>query len=131
MASHAKTAGILARRLFKLSLADGAVSAERVGGVLAYVERHRPPHPAMVLKAYQRLIAAEIARSRALVEHAGAVSDASLQAISSHFSEKYGRSVSAAAQPNPSLLAGLRIRVGDDVFESSISAQLAALAAAV
>ena len=131
MASHAKTAGILARRLFKLSLVDGAVSAERVGGVLEYVERHRPAHPGMVLKAYQRLIAAEIARSRALVEHAGAVSEASLQAIASHLSEKYGRTVSAAAQPNPALLAGLRIRVGDDVFESSIAAQLSTLAEAI
>ena len=131
MASHAKTAGILARMLFKLSLADGAVSAERVAGVLEYIGRHRPAHPAMVLKAYRRLIAAEIARGRAEVEHAGTVSDASLKAISSHLSEKYGRTVSAAARPNPALLAGLRIRVGDDVFESSIAAQLAALAAAV
>jgi len=131
MASNLKIARSLARQLFKLSLADGLVSAERVGGVLAYVEKNRPPHPLMVLKAYQRLVAAEVARSQAVVEHAGAVSDEALKAISAHLSEKYGRAVSAVAQPNPALLAGLRIRVGDDVYESSIASQLSALAAAV
>ena len=78
MASHAKAAQQLARQLFKLSVVDGAVSAERVAGVLAYVEKHRPANPVMVLKAYQPLVAAELARSQAVVEHAGAVSDAIL-----------------------------------------------------
>jgi hypothetical protein len=33
----------------------------------------------MVLKAYQRLIAAELAKGEAVVEHAGAVDDATWQ----------------------------------------------------
>ena len=49
MASHAKTAQQLARKLFKMSLQGGEVSAERVGGVLAYVEKHNPANPVMVL----------------------------------------------------------------------------------
>ena len=39
--------------------------------------------------------------------------------------------VTAIAKPNPALLAGLRVHVGDDVYESSVSGQLAALAASV
>ena len=38
MPSHAKKAQLFSRQLFKLSLADGVISAERVSGVLAYVE---------------------------------------------------------------------------------------------
>lgn len=130
MASHAKIAQQLARQLFKLSLADGAVSAERVAGVLAYIEKHRPANPLMVLRAYQRRIAAEVAKSQAVVEHAGAVDGAMLAAIAAAMTRKYGRAVTAAAKPSPSLLAGLRVHVGDDIYESSVAAQLASLAPA-
>ena len=45
--------------------------------------------------------------------------------------KKYQRPVTATAKPNPKLLAGLRVRVGDDIYESSVAGQLAALSAAV
>jgi len=41
--------------------------------------------------------------------------------------KKYARPVTASAKANPSLLAGLRIRVGSDVYESSVAGQLANL----
>jgi F-type H+-transporting ATPase subunit delta len=121
----------LARQFFQLSVVDGAISAERVAGVLAYVAAHRPANPVAVLRAYHRLVAARLAQGRALVEHAGQVSDSLLQDISAAMAKKYGRAVAAVAQPNPGLIAGLRVRVGDDVYESSIAGQLADLAAAV
>ena len=131
MASSAKTAQQFARQLFKMSVAQGAVSPELVGGVLAYIDKHEPANPILVLKAYRRLIATELGKSQALVEHAGAMPDAVLQSIAAALTKKYGRSVTATAQAAPALLAGVRVRVGDDVYESSISGQLAALGAAV
>jgi F-type H+-transporting ATPase subunit delta len=131
MASQAKIVRQLARQLFRLSVVDGAVSAERVGGVLEYVEKTSPSNPVMVLKAYQRLIAAEVAKGVALVEHAGAINDAMLESIAAAMSRKYGRKVAAAAKPSPALLAGIRVHVGDDIYESSVAGQLAALASAV
>jgi F-type H+-transporting ATPase subunit delta len=129
MANHAKIAQQLARKLFALSLADGLVSAERVEGVLAYVEKHRPANPVMVLKAYQRYIATELAKCEAVVEHAGPVSDAMLAAIASAMTKKYGRTVKATSKPSAVLLAGMRVHVGDDIYESSIAGQLGSLGA--
>jgi F-type H+-transporting ATPase subunit delta len=131
MSKQAKNAHQLARQLFKLSLADGAVSDERVSGVLAYVAKHRPASPVIVLRAYYRLVAAELAKGQAVVEHAGAIDGALLASIAAAMSRKYGRTVTAAAKPNAALLAGLRVHVGDDIYESSVAGQLAALAAAV
>ena len=131
MATHHKQAQQLARRLFKLSLVDGLVSPELVGGVLEYVEKHRPANPAMVLKAYHRLIATELGKSRALVEHAGSLGDPVLRSIAAVMTQKYRRPIVAVARPNPALLAGLRVRVGDDVYEASVASQLATLAASV
>jgi len=131
MASGTKQVQQLARQFFKLSIVNGALSADRVAGVLEYIEKHRPARAMAVLKAYQRLIAAEVARGQAVVEHAGAINDATLSAIAVAMTKKYSRPVTALARKNDALLAGLRIRVGDDTYESSIASQLAALAAAV
>jgi len=45
MASHAKIAQQFARQLFSLSVEDGTVSAEKVGGILEYVEKHKVANP--------------------------------------------------------------------------------------
>lgn len=131
MASGKKQIQQLARQFFKLSIADGRLSDDRVAGVLQYIEKHRPPQTVAVLRAYARLVAAEVARGQAVVEHAGLANAAALDAVSAALSKKYGRPVSWVAQRNDALIAGLRIRVGDDVYESSVSGQLAALAASV
>lgn len=131
MASGKKQVQQLARQLFKLSLAGGVVSAENVSGVLQYIEKHRPANTLAVLKAYQRLVSAEVARSRALVEHAGPINDSILSGIAAAMTRRYGRAVTAQASRHDSLIAGLRVRVGDDVYESSVAGQLSALATAV
>ncbi len=131
MASGKKQIQLLARQFFKLSVVDGTLSADRVAGVLEYIELHRPANALAVLKAYRRLVAAEFARGRAVVEHAGTINDAMLASISAAMTRKYQRPVTAISQPNAALVAGLRVRVGDDTYESSVAGQLAALAAAV
>lgn len=131
MASAQKQAQQLARQLFKLSIVDGNLSASQVAGVLEYIERHRPANTLAVLKSYQRLVTAEVARSQAIVEHAGPIGDTVLANIARGMTTKYGRNVTSVARRNDSLLAGLRVRVGDDVYESSVAGQLSSLAAAV
>ena len=131
MASGTKQVQQLARQFFKLSVVDGRLSADRVAGVLEYIEKHRPARAMAVLKAYQRLVAAEFARGQAVVEHAGSIGDATLATIAAAMTKRYSRPVTAIARKNDTLLAGLRVRVGDDTFESSIASQLTTLAAAV
>ena len=131
MASGTKQIQQLARLFFKLSVVDGELSAERVAGVLAYVEKHRPARTTAVLKAYRRLVAAEIARGQAVIEHAGPITPGVLAAIESSMTKRYGRKIATVTKPNPRLLAGMRVRVGDDVYESSVAGQLENLAGAV
>ena len=42
-------------------------------------------------------------------------------------SQKYKRPITATARHDARLIAGLRVRVGDDVYETSVAAQLANL----
>jgi F-type H+-transporting ATPase subunit delta len=122
-----KQTKLLAKQLFKLSVVNGVVSPEQVTGVLGWVEKHSPRRPVAVLKAYHHRIAIELAKSRAEVEHAGPIGDTVLKSIEAAMTKKYQRPVSATAHLNSELLAGLRIRVGSDVYESSVAGQLATL----
>jgi len=126
-----KQTKLLAKQLFKLSVINGEVSAERVEGVLGWIEKHQPRRTLALLQQYHRLVANEVAKSRAVVEHAGAISPATLAAIEAAMTKKYSRKVTAVAKPNTALLAGLRVRVGSDVYESSVAGQLASLSSSV
>jgi len=121
----------LAKQLFKLSVVNGAVSPEQVAGVLGYVEKVAPRNSLGLLKLYRQSIVTELAKSHARVEHAGPISDSALKLIEGAMSQKYKRVVTATAQANPKLLAGLRVRIGSDVYESTVSGQLATLSNAV
>jgi len=122
-----KQTKLLAKQLFKLSVVNGVVSPEQVAGVLAWVEKTSPRRTLALLKAYHHSIALELAKSRAEIEHAGPVTDATLKSIEAAMTKKYARPIVATARANPKLLAGLRIRVGSDVYESSVAGQLASL----
>ena len=130
MASALKQAQQLARQLFRLSIVNGELSAERVSGALEYIEKHSPRHQHAVLSAYHRLVAAEVARGQAVVEHAGPVNAQTVAEIAAKMSTRYGRKIAAVAKRNDALLAGVRVRIGDDVYESSVSDRLQTLASA-
>ena len=117
----------LAKGLFKLSLEDGTVSQSRVTAVLAWVDRERPSQTSNLLREYLRLITIEVDRGQARVEHAGDLEPQALGQIATSFSRLYGRPIETTSVTNPDLIAGLRIRVGCDVYENSIASQLAQL----
>ncbi len=53
-----------------------------------------------------------------------------IPSIIAELSKLYHRPISATAVENPSLIAGVRVSIGDDVYERSLAAQLEALASA-
>jgi len=129
-AAPSKASQQLARQLFALSFANGLVSAERVEGVLAYLEKHPPAQPLAVLEAYRRRIARELAKGELVVEHAGPIGDGILRSLEGAFTQKYKRQVTARSVHNASLIAGLRLHIGDDLYEASVAQQLSQLSVA-
>ena len=117
-----------AKRLLALSLEGGAVSSDRVGAVLAALAQSRPAHTLRpLLRAYLANIRRELTRGEARIEHAGPLASGEADAIAAHFTKLLGRPVRPVARRNDALLAGFRIRVGDDVTDVSASLRLANL----
>lgn len=120
-----------ARSLYKLSLgADGLLDAGRVTSILAALEANPPASYLPILRAYQRLVAAEVARGEARIEHAGPLSADEAALIAASFTKRYKRAVTPITTPNAALIAGVRVRVGDDVFDLSAAGTIGAIAAA-
>jgi len=118
-----------AKRLLALSLEGGAVSSDRVGAVLAALAKSRPAHTLRpLLRAYLANIRRELTRGEARIEHAGPLASSDADAIAAHFTKLLGRPVRPVARRNDALLAGFRVRVGDDVTDVSASLRLANLA---
>lgn len=119
-----------AKLLLTLSLEGGQLSETKVRDVLTWFEQKPPVHAAAVLREYHRLVVREINRTRARIEFSGALASGAIPSIIAELSRLYHRPISAGAVENPALIAGVRISIGDDVFERSIAAQLETLATA-
>lgn len=113
-----------AKSLFKLCLEGDAISEERLAAVLATLERNPPRRYIGVLKAFLAIAKREVADRTAAVEFAGAISPVAIESIRSKLSAAYGRSISVATRQNDALIAGIRVRVGCDVYDASIAGVL-------
>ncbi len=113
-----------AKGLAQLSLKDGVVSAEKVEAVLQALRKSPPRKPKTVLKHYLNYIKREINRSKAVIEYAGTLDAFSASNIQKSLTETYHRAITIESRENPSLIAGFRIAVGDDVYDASVSGRL-------
>jgi F-type H+-transporting ATPase subunit delta len=82
-----------------------------------------------VLTAFQRLVRLDRDRHTARIESASALPPRVREAIQADLARLYGPDVRASFQENPALIAGMRIRIGSDVYDGSVRARLAALGA--
>jgi F-type H+-transporting ATPase subunit delta len=73
----------------------------------------------------------DIERRSATVESAVSASDALQQSVKANLAARYGAGLSVSFAVNPSLIGGLRVKVGSDVYDGSVKARLAELEAAM
>lgn len=118
----------LAKKLVELSKEDGVVAESKVSEVLEALKQIQHSHYLKVLKIYLSYIRREIALQTAVVAAPTNLSEASLKSIEAHFTKQYNRPVQAVLRKDQSLIAGIRVRVGDDVYDASVAGRLKRLA---
>lgn len=120
-----------AKKLVRLSKDQGVISKERVAQVLEGLRQSEQRQPLRILRAYLRLIRRETALQTARVSSPTALSSETLSNLERSFSARYNRPIHAVVEHEPSLIAGLRVRIGDDLYDASLSGRLQRLAASV
>jgi len=116
-----------AKQLFRLCLVNGFLDERRVRQVvLGILEANRRGGVAILLH-FQRLVKLEIYRHRAEVDSATPL-PADLQAtVLSNLESAYGPGISTSFVHDPTLIGGMRVKVGSDVYDGSVRASLAML----
>ena len=116
-----------ARELFRGCLTDGLLDDGRVRHAVQHVLQTKPRGYLPILSHFERLIKLDIARRSARVETATPLSPDLQARVQSSLSQTYGPGLNISFAQNPSLIGGMRIRVGSDVYDGSVQARLNAL----
>ncbi len=130
MTTKSKKLKALASHLAELSRGSaGEIEEACVRSVLAEAEKAFPPRILRtILKFFYAEIARELRFSEARIEFAGTpLPGETAQALAAHFSKIYSRTIAPAPAENPQILGGLRVQVGDDVYDASLAGTLAKL----
>ena len=81
-----------------------------------------------ILSEFKRLVRLDRDRHTAIVESAAPLAGDLRDGIQSDLVRLYGPRFDTLFRQNPALIGGIRIRVGSDVYDSSVRARLAVLA---
>lgn len=123
-----KVAAATARRLFGLCQVNGKLDEAKLGQVISTLVESKPRDYRSILIALQRLLRLESERRQVTVESAVELDAATRQRVAGGLAAQYGSDLVFNYQVTPSLLGGLRIRVGNDVFDGSVQGRLDRLA---
>jgi F-type H+-transporting ATPase subunit delta len=91
------------------------------------VVQAKPRGYVAILSHFQRLVKLDVERRTARVESAVPLEPAVQASVQSSLTRVYGPGVNSSFVQNPSLIGGMRIKVGSDVYDGSVQARLAAL----
>jgi F-type H+-transporting ATPase subunit delta len=114
----------LSKQLLRASVVDGKLDSARISSLVKSLIEKKPRHYIQVLEAYQRLLRLEVEKRTATIETATELSADASQQIVENLKRKYGSDLAARFAVNPQLLGGMRIRVGSDVWDSSVRNRL-------
>ena len=114
----------LSKGLLRASFTDGQLDSGRVASLVKSLIEKKPRHYIQVLEAYQRLLRLEVEKRTATIETATELPPDAAAQILANLKRKYGSDLTARFVVNPELLGGMRIRVGSDVWDSSVRNRL-------
>lgn len=113
-----------AREMFRLSLVDGRLDNARVKDISDRLVAEKPRSFLEILKEYTRLVRLELASRHAVVESAVTLPDEQASRILADLQSRFGNDITAEFRVQPGLLAGIRIKVGSDVWDGSVRNRL-------
>jgi len=116
-----------AKQLFRFCLLNGSLDEGRVRRVIERVMESKRRGYRVLLSHFHRLL--RLDRDRHLAEVASAAQlPADLRAsVEAGLRRTYGSRINIQFMHLPSLIGGMRIRVGSDVYDGSVRSELAAL----
>jgi F-type H+-transporting ATPase subunit delta len=114
----------IARELLRASFTDNQLDQGRIASVVDSVLNKKPRNYIKILDYYKRLLRLEAEKRHARIETATPLNQNVGSEIVSNLKKRYGTDLTSEFVVNPALLGGMRIRVGSDVWDSSVRNRL-------
>tara|TARA_Y100001933_G_scaffold264304_1_gene329290 strand:- start:974 stop:1366 length:393 start_codon:yes stop_codon:yes gene_type:complete len=119
-----REAATTARRAFRMCVEGDRVVDEKLRRVFKKVAESKPRGWQAILHELKRLIRLEMERRQVLVESASTLDDPSQNRVKASLSRQYGDDLTFEFKVTPELLGGMRVRVGNDVWDGSVKTRL-------
>jgi F-type H+-transporting ATPase subunit delta len=116
-----------AKRLYQLCLADGSLNQNRATQVVRQVIDSRRRGSMALLRHFQRLVRLDHEAHTANVETAVPLPPDLQADVQARLKDMYGPAIQTEFSLKPTLIGGMRIKVGSDVYDGSVQSQLATL----
>ncbi|HEV2839843.1 MAG TPA: F0F1 ATP synthase subunit delta [Chthoniobacterales bacterium] len=110
--------------LLRASFTDGRLDNGRIASLVMSLIKKKPRNYIKLLESYKRLLRLEVEKRTATIETATEMAPEAGAQIVANLKAKYGSDLAARFVVNKELLGGMRIRVGSDVWDSSVRNRL-------
>ena len=119
-----KEARRLSKDLFRASFTDNRLDQGKIRIITQKIADSKPRYYLDILKDYQRLVRMEVEQHHALIETATDLDEGTRGQLEQSLRAKYGADLTTEYKVTPALIGGLRVKIGSDVWDSSVRERL-------
>ena len=116
-----------ATQLFKSCLIGDKLDENRARQAVALLIERKPRGYIGIVQEFQRLVKLDVASRTASVESAMVLDNAQRQAVQAGLIRLKSGEVAVEFSEDASLIGGMRVKIGDDVYDGSVKTRLAQL----
>lgn len=119
-----KVALTTARRIFRLCTENGRMNEDHLRLAIDKLATQKPRDYRGILQVLKRLVQAELQKKAVTVESATPLTPLTAEKLSTSLRSQYGQDLTFSFTTKPALIGGMKVRVGNDVFDGSVRARL-------
>ncbi len=116
-----------ARHLYRLCRVNGSLDEARARHVVESILAAKHRGYLALASQFARLVKLDVLEHMAEVESATSLSPELKASVQENLQRLYGPRITTSFAERPSLIGGMRIKVGSDIYDGSVKAGLAAL----
>ena len=119
-----REAASVARRTFRLCMEGDRLNEGRLRRAVKKISEVKPRHYQAILHDLLRLTRVELERREVTIESAAELEKKERKRVEENLRGQYGDDLNFTYKITPELVGGMRIRVGNDVWDGSLKSRL-------